>query len=126
MEMLMAGKVLIACRQAMCRGMLRATLTTAGLAVCDVSKDSDFLLKMLEGDYDVLLYDTEKSGEEGLKMVKIIRKIRPKASVIVLSDNPSKTFGGQILQEGVFYYAVKPVSYDTIKQAVLCGLKSAV
>ncbi|MFQ5824788.1 MAG: response regulator [bacterium] len=119
----MEGKILIACVDDDCRDNLLKLLTDRGLTLRTIRKDVDLLLEVLERDYDVIIYDLEISRFNGLKMVKILRKIRPKVSLVVISNNPSKEMGGRILQEGVAYYAVKPINHEAIKEAVLAALK---
>ncbi|MFQ5770456.1 MAG: response regulator [bacterium] len=119
----MEGKILIACRGDECRAKLLNLLTSPRLTLRAICEEADLLLEMLERDYHVIIYDLEISKLDGLKMVKILRKIRPKVALVVISRNPSKELGGKILQEGVAYYGVKPINPEAIKEAVLSALK---
>lgn len=119
----MEGNILIACRDNECRDNILKLLAGRGLTVYSVGEHLDLLLEVLERDYDLIIYDLEISNLIGLKMVKILRKIRPKVSLVVISNDPVKELGGKILQEGVAYYAVKPINFDAFKEAVLAMLK---
>ena len=114
----MDGKILISCRDEECRNLLLNLFSGKELQLSTVVDDADFLLEVLERDYQVIIYDLDDSTINGLKMVRILRKIRPKVSLVVISNNASKKLGGKILQEGVAYYAVKPIITDAIEQVV--------
>ncbi len=113
------GNILIACRDNECRIHLLRMLSKPTVTVDSVTEDEDVLLQMLEKDYDALIVDLDMLSFDGLKMVKILRRMRPKVPLVVISNDPSKELGGKILQEGVIYYAVKPVHLEAVKQAVL-------
>ncbi|MFQ5771343.1 MAG: response regulator [bacterium] len=117
----MQGKILIACCDE-CRNNLLKLLTCRNLTINSIWEDADLLLEVLERDYGVIIYDLEISKLDGLKMVKILRKIRPKVSLVIISNDPSKELGGKILQEGVAYYAVKPMNPEAIIETVFNSL----
>jgi DNA-binding NtrC family response regulator len=85
--------------------------------------EGDLLLEVLENDYNLIIFDLEISKLNGLKTVKILRKIRPKVSLVVISGDPSKELGGKILQEGVAYYAIKPINPEAISGTIFKALK---
>ncbi|MFQ5454346.1 MAG: hypothetical protein ACE5D6_09200, partial [Candidatus Zixiibacteriota bacterium] len=76
----MEGKILIGCREEASRKQLMKLFSGRGLSLCTLVNDVDFLLEVLERDYQVIIYDMEMSAFDGLKMVKILRKIRPKVA----------------------------------------------
>lgn len=119
----MQEKILIACQDDACRNQLLELLSKTSLSIHSVWEDTDLLLELLERDYRVIIYDLEFSTFNGLKMVKIIRKIRPKIALIVISKNSDKELGGKILQEGVVYYGVKPINPNAVKEAISSILK---
>ncbi len=90
-----------------------------------VWQDADLLMEVLERDYDVVFYDLEISNLNGdaFKMIKILRRIRPKLSLIVISNDSSKEVGGKILQEGITYYALKPINLHAMTEALSMVLK---
>lgn len=118
----MDGKIVIACVDDECRTHLLAALKPHGLSFHSVSEDADLLLEVLEKDFDIIIYDLEIANLDGVKMVKILRKIRPKVALVVISNDPSTELGGKILQEGVAYYAVKPINPEAVKGAVLSAV----
>ncbi len=114
----MEGKILIACLDDDCKKQILDLLKNRDLTVHSVWEDADLLLEVLEKDYDVIIFDLGISKLDGLKMVKILRKIRPKVALVVISSDPSKELGGKILQEGVAYYGVKPINPEVIGEAI--------
>lgn len=116
------GKVLIACRDDEFCKKVHEELKQEGLTICSVYQEGDLLLEVLEQDFNVIIYDLDLSQLNGLKMVKILRRIRPKVTLIVIGSNPSTDLGARILEEGVGYYGVKPVSFQAIKEAVVRAL----
>lgn len=118
----MEGRILISCREKESCNQIIHLFSGQKLQFSCVQDDADLLLEAIEGDYQAIIFDLQNSILDGLKMVKILKKIRPKISLVVISDNPSKKLGGQILQQGVAYYTVKPFRPEAIKQAVLKSL----
>lgn len=118
----MDAKVLVASCDKGCQKILGDLFKNQKLTVETVSDEADLLLAILDNDYDALIYDLEFSQLNSLKMVKILRKIRPKISLVVLSNDPSKELGGKILQEGVTYLGIKPIYPEAISKAVLGAL----
>jgi DNA-binding NtrC family response regulator len=117
------GKVLLACQDEGCLKNLYEMLDNRRLTIHSVPDDADLLLKLLDDHYDALIYDLDFSTLDSLKMVKILRKLRPKVSLVVISNDASKELGGRILQEGVVYFGIKPVYSETVIN-VLSGVLS--
>lgn len=84
--------------------------------------EADLILALLENGFGMVIYDLDDAKMNGVKTIRIIRRIRPKIPVMVLSNDVSKELGGKILQEGVTHYIVKPVDSAEIKQRVLATL----
>ncbi|NIR48611.1 response regulator [candidate division KSB1 bacterium] len=121
----MQRRILVACRDDKCRENLLKLFSSKGLMVHSVWQDADLLMEVLERDYDVVFYDLEISNLNGdaFKMIKILRRIRPKLSLIVISNDSSKEVGGKILQEGITYYALKPINLHAMTEALSMVLK---
>lgn len=63
-----------------------------------------------------------------LELVRLLKKCNRHLAVILVSDEASLPIVKRIRQEGIFYYALRPVSPENtneIKQAVECALKAA-
>lgn len=114
----MKERILIACSNDECRNKIIKIVAGKTVMLHSVWEDADLLLEILEKDYDIIVYDLDISDLNGLKMVKIIRKIRPKVAMVVVSSDESQELGGKVLQEGVVYYGVKPVNPEAIQGAL--------
>ncbi|MFQ5705977.1 MAG: response regulator [bacterium] len=119
----MEARVLLVCNDENCRKGLMHLFKGSGLSIHGVLGDADLLLEILDREYDLVIYDLESSNKDGLKLIKIMRRIRPKVPLLVISSDPSKKLGGKVLQEGVTYYSVKPIEPAGFKEAVLTILK---
>ncbi len=114
----MEGKILVASRDEACQKNFYEMFKNRKLTIHTVFDEADLLLALLDGDYTALIYDLEFSVLDSLKMVKILRKLRPKISLVVLSNDSSKELGGKVLQEGVAYYGIKPIYWQTISRVL--------
>jgi DNA-binding response OmpR family regulator len=117
------AKILVACQDEGCQKILGELSKSQKLTFSAVFDDAELLLAIIEHDYQALIYDLDFSVLDSLKMVRILRKLRPKISLIVISDDPSKELGGKVLQEGVAYYGIKPI-YEQAFCNVLCNVLS--
>lgn len=82
---------------------------------CDVTSTSaDLLYQLLQTDYEMVVVDLDLPCAGDAKMVGVVRRMRPKVPVVVLSSDASVELGGRILQEGVAYYSVKPAAKETL------------
>ncbi len=97
-----------------------------GIATCSltwVGDCGDLLLKILEKDIDLAIIDENLAGMAGPKLIKIIKKSRPRIPLIVLSSGNSKEELARVLEQGVFYFIIKPINCEELKEAVISGLK---
>ncbi|MBT3251375.1 MAG: hypothetical protein HN641_04380 [Candidatus Marinimicrobia bacterium] len=81
---------------------------------------SDYLLKVWDNGFSVIVFDCDQLEQESLKWIKIIRRIRPKLPLIVISKDFDPQVGGEIYDEGTFYYQQQPVS-ELVLSEVLSG-----
>ncbi len=115
----MAGYILISSSDLSLRQEIVELFAHSGITARTVGCDMDLLLEILKTDYPLAIYDLGISHVNGLKTVQIIRRIRPKLSLVVLSIDPSRKLGGQLLQEGVAYYDFKPINPAAFCRIVL-------
>jgi DNA-binding NtrC family response regulator len=115
-------KVLVHCCDERCREDLSDILAAEIFTLSFVPNREDMLLGLLESDYDLVVYGMERVDPDDVKILKILKKMRPKVPVIVISSDPSSERGGKILQEGVVYYAVKPYNPEAIKSVIYSTL----
>ena len=88
-----------------------------------VGDSGDLLLKILDKDIDLAIIDEDLAGMAGSKLIQIIKKSRPRIPLIIISSGNSKEELARVLEQGVFYFIIKPINGQELKEAVASGLK---
>ncbi len=88
-----------------------------------VVDSGDLLLKILDTDIDLAIIDENLAGMVSSKLIKIIKKSRPRIPLIIISSGNSKEELARVLEQGVFYFIIKPINGEELKEAVDSGLK---
>ena len=88
-----------------------------------VEESGDLLLKILDKDIDLAIIDEDLAGLAGSKLIQIIKKSRPRIPLIIISSGNSKEELARVLEQGVFYFIIKPINGQELKEAVDSGLK---
>ena len=88
-----------------------------------VGESGDLILKILDKDIDLAIIDENLAGMAGSKLIKIIKKSRPRIPLIIISSGNSKEELARVLEQGVFYFIIKPINGEELKEAVDSGLK---
>jgi len=88
-----------------------------------VGDSGDLLTKILDKDIDLAIIDENLTGMAGSKLIKIIKKSRPRIPLILISSGNSKEEFARVLEQGVFYFLIKPINGEELKEAVASGLK---
>ena len=83
---------------------------------------ASFILEMQENDYALAICDCSKGFSECLKWVKVIKKIRPKVPLIVISSEIDKTSGGKLYEERIYHLCEKPLDKDYLKEILSASL----
>jgi DNA-binding NtrC family response regulator len=117
--------ILVATPEPSARQELLARFSGQGHQVIAVERGSDALLVVAEGSVGLVILDISIQDPSGAKTVEILRKMRPRLPVIVLSGDHSVEAGRQILQHGVFYYFLKPFNPEELDQIVRLALTSS-
>ena len=86
-------------------------------------KIEDFLLNVQENDYKAIIFDLNMSNYEGVKTIRLIRRMRPKIPLITLVEKIDKKSGGQILSEGVFQLVMSPPSKENLRATLMTAMK---
>ena len=111
-------KVLVVCRDKDCQDSLSKMMSDEVFDIHFLLGKEDMLLEIMERDYDLIVYGLEADDYSDLKIIKILKKVRPKVPVIVISSESSSELGAKILQEGVVYFAVKPYNPEAVKSVI--------
>jgi DNA-binding NtrC family response regulator len=76
------------------------------------------LLELQENDYKVILCDCSDNFQKCSNWIKVIKRIRPKVSLIVITQEIDKSTGGKLYQEGIFHLCEKPLNKDYMKEVL--------
>ena len=83
----------------------------------------DLLLKILDKDIDMTIIDENIAGIAGSKLIEIIKKSRPRIPLIILTSGYSRDEFARILEQGIFYFIIKPINDEELREAVESALK---
>ena len=103
--------------------IVREVADEMAITVQAEQKIEDFLLNVQENDYKAIIFDLNMSNYEGVKTIRLIRRMRPKIPLITLVEKIDKKSGGQILSEGVFQLVMSPPSKENLRSTLMIALK---
>jgi len=84
--------------------VLEVLNSMASYSLTWVGESGDLLLKILDKDIDLAIIDENLTGMAGSKLIKIIKKSRPRIPLIILSSGNSKEDLARVLELGIFYF----------------------
>ncbi len=72
-------------------------------------------IETLESEtFDVVILDVKLPGENGVEIMKNIKKIKPNLPVILLTGHMSKEVSDEGLKAGAIDYIIKPINIDKL------------
>lgn len=84
---------------------------------------TNFIFELQQEILDLIVFDSDTSLDSYFKHIKIIKRIKPKVPLIIVSSNIEKLDGGKIYEEGVFHLAQKPLSKINLREVILASFK---
>ena len=75
-----------------------------------VRKGSELLLEALENDVDVLILDLEVVGMSGMDILPILRKMRPRLPIILITEDYTYRVRKVVAEQGITYQTFKPMT----------------
>ena len=117
-------KVLVVASELSIREQILSRVSARGYQAVAAERGCDALLAVVEQDVRLVILDLSIAEPSGSKTVEILRKIRPRLPLVVLSGDRSLEAGRQVLQHGVFYYLLKPFDLEELDQIVQIALTS--
>ena len=88
-----------------------------------VVDSGDLLLQILDTDIDLAIIDENLAGMVSSKLIKIIKKSRPRIPLIIISSGNSKEEFARVLEQGVFYFIMKPINGEELRRVVESALR---
>lgn len=87
-----------------------------------VSEEADngleALEKISENNYDVILLDISMPGKNGLEILRLVRRKKPKLPVLMLSVHPEEQYAIRSLRAGASGYLTKESAPDELIAAI--------
>lgn len=74
--------------------------------------------KILEQEIDILILDLDSRNNSNMDLINVIRRMRPRLPIIVLSEDDSIATVRELAQAGVFYCALKPIQISEIEKVL--------
>ena len=84
----------------------------------EAGSSSETLKKINKNDYHVLLLDIAMPGRSGLDIIKEIRMLKPKLSILMLSAYPEEQYAIRALKSGASGYLTKKSAADELIEAI--------
>jgi CheY-like chemotaxis protein len=95
-----------------------------GIGLLKQTVFTDFIFELQQNAFDIIIFDCNDQHGDCLKLVTIIRRIKPKIPLVVISNNVEKIDGGKFYEEGVFHLAQKPIFKTTIKEIISASINT--
>lgn len=113
-------RVLIADDHPIVREGLKQILSdTDDILVVDEADSGSAVLNLtMRNNYDVILLDISMPGRDGLEVLKELKQLKPKLSVLVLSMYPEEHYAVRVLRGGASGYLTKSSAPDELISAI--------
>jgi len=85
-------------------------LSSPDYSLSFVRKGADVLSEILEKEVDLLILDLDLAGVMGIDILPVIRKMRPRLPIILITEDFTYRIRKLVAEQGVIYQALKPMS----------------
>jgi DNA-binding NtrC family response regulator len=109
-----SANILIVDDEANIRSALAKILTKSGHAVKSASSAQEALALMQSNSFDVMLTDLRMPDEDGLELLREIKKRDPSIEVIVMTAYGTIETAVQAMREGAYDYIEKPIDVERL------------
>jgi DNA-binding response OmpR family regulator len=101
------------------RSLLKDFLEEEGYGVDTVGDGSEAFRGLARESFDVVLTDIRMPGLTGFDILPGIRKLQPKASVIVITAFGSEEVHQKVFERGADAYLEKPIYFQKLKNLIV-------
>ena len=105
------------------RASVSEVLIREGLAVQEAANADQALTMLTQTSFHLILLDMVMPGTDGMSAIPLIKKLAPRARIIVMTAFASVHNAVQALQQGADDYLVKPFKIEALMLAVRQGRK---
>ncbi|MGE5409313.1 MAG: response regulator [Clostridiales bacterium] len=100
-------------------GLRKTLLVEEDFQIAGEAADGfEVMEKIRETEFDILLLDLNMPGKNGLTVIREIKQILPKASILVLSMYPLQRFAVRALKTGAAGYVTKDSPTEELIKAI--------
>ena len=104
---------------------LKERMNGANYEVHFVQKGISVLVEILDNEVDLLILDLELAGIMGVEILPVIRRLRPRLPVILITDDFTHRIRKIAAELGITYQAYKPISPNET-EAIISATESIV
>ena len=84
----------------------------------EASNGQEVIEKINKSNYDIIILDIAMPGRDGFEVIKEVKKIKPKSSILVLSIYPEDQIGIRVLETGASGYLNKESAPSELINAI--------
>jgi DNA-binding response OmpR family regulator len=95
---------------------LTERLMLRGIETVGVISGAEAIRSVKEREFDIVVLDVKMPGMDGLEVLREIKRIRPKAQIILLTGRGSAKESQMCLEQGAFDYLIKPINIEDLIQ----------
>jgi len=117
------GRILVIDDEDSIREYLSMMLEREGYEVRASESGEKALRANAQESFDVVITDIQLTGMSGIEVLSKIRDSDPTVAVIIVTGHASQESAIEALNLGAFYYLLKPVSNEELKQVVRTALE---
>jgi DNA-binding NtrC family response regulator len=109
------------------RFTLGEALRDQGFRAYEAANGAEAMAQLRTQGVDVVLLDfmLKESGEDGLVILKALRRDFPEVEVVMLTAHASYDLAVRAVKEGCYHFIAKPFQNDHVKMVVQAALESA-
>jgi DNA-binding NtrC family response regulator len=116
--------ILIADDDKFFRDQLSNYFIAGGYDVNAVENGRDAVNALITGNFDALVLDVYMEGISGLQTIAIVKKIKPKLPIIIITGDNSLELERKIRSCGVYCYLVKPFEMGELGEIIHSAVKA--
>jgi len=100
------------------RSLLKELLEDEGFETQCASNGADALREIVKKPFDLIVTDIEMPGLTGLDILPEMKRLRPEASIIVMTSFASEEVYRRSLEKGAGGYLEKPIHIEKLKALI--------
>jgi len=105
---------------------LAQRLEARNLSVSIAFNGDEAISRIEAEDFDVVILDMVMPGRSGIEVMRIIKQSRPLTEVILLTGHATMQSAIEGMNQGAFYYLMKPTEMQNLLQKVAHAYKHKV